>query len=150
MVVTSQDEVADTFGINTRTLQRWMKRGCPGKPRAYKIADIIQWARENVWVKDEVEKPDGEASHRDLLEYEKYREKKRENDEAENLLAPVELLEEALAKSVNVMLPILEMLPMNLKRRWPEMTGEQAQVVKEVVAECRNAMADAEIVIDDT
>ena len=144
----SQEEAAETIGINTRTLARWLKRGCPGKPRAYVIRDIVIWARENAWATETSPEDESAPNYRDLLEAEKHREKKRENDEAEKLLAPVELLESALEKTVGVMMPPLEMLPLELKRRWPEITGEQSQIVKEVVAECRNAMAVAEIDLD--
>lgn len=53
-MATNQDEAADTLGIDTRTFQRWLKRGCPGKPRAYRLRDIIQWAREHAWSEDAV------------------------------------------------------------------------------------------------
>lgn len=84
-----------------------------------------------------------------LLNQEKHRALKRANDAAETLVAPVEVLEDALKKTVDVMIPPLEMLPVNLKERWPELTDEQFQFVKATVAECRNAMADAELGLDD-
>jgi phage terminase Nu1 subunit (DNA packaging protein) len=43
------------------------------------------------------------------------------------------------------MVPILETLPLAMKRAWPEITGDQIQLVKKAVAECRNEMAEAEI-----
>lgn len=84
-----------------------------------------------------------------LLEQQKFREKKRENDLAESLVAPTSVLSAALEKTCAAMIPKLEMLPLEMKRRWPELTGEQLQTLKEVVAECRNQMATAEIVLDD-
>ena len=54
MVATSQDEAAETLGIDSRTFARWLKRGCPGKPRNYVIRDCIQWARENCWSEEAV------------------------------------------------------------------------------------------------
>jgi phage terminase Nu1 subunit (DNA packaging protein) len=54
LVATNQDDAADTLGIDSRTFQRWLKRGCPGKPRAYIIRDCIAWARENAWSEDAV------------------------------------------------------------------------------------------------
>lgn len=62
LVATSQDDAADTLGVDTRTFQRWLKRGCPGKPRNYILKDIIRWARENAWSEDAVllEKATGE------------------------------------------------------------------------------------------
>lgn len=96
-------------------------------------------------------KSHGEKSdYSDLLEMEKYREKKRENDLAEALVAPVEVLEDVLGRGVAAMIPILESLPLMMKRHWPEITGDQTQLVKQAIAECRNALADVEIDIDDS
>jgi phage terminase Nu1 subunit (DNA packaging protein) len=41
--------------------------------------------------------------------------------------------------------PILESLPLEMKRNWPEITGNQDQLVKIAIAHCRNAIADIEI-----
>lgn len=54
MIATSQEEAAATLGINARTFGRWLRRGCPGKPRAYVIVDCIEWARENAWSEEAV------------------------------------------------------------------------------------------------
>lgn len=54
LIATNQDEIADTLGIDTRTFQRWLKRGCPGKPKRYVVRECIQWARENAWSEDAV------------------------------------------------------------------------------------------------
>lgn len=85
----------------------------------------------------------------ELLEQEKYREKKRENDLAEGLVAPVDVLENTLARGVAAMIPVLETLPLLVKRHWPEITGDQTQLVKQAVAKCRNALADLRIDVDD-
>jgi phage terminase Nu1 subunit (DNA packaging protein) len=89
-----------------------------------------------------------EKSDRDLLDQEKYRAQKRENDLADGLIAPVEDLGRALEKGVAAMIPVLEALPLNMKRLFPELTGEQVQLVKQAIAECRNSLADLEIDLD--
>ena len=81
----------------------------------------------------------------ELLEMEKYREKKRQNDLEEQLVAPVSVLEDVLERCVAAMVPTLESLPLLVKRHWPEVTGDQIMMVKKAVAECRNALADTEI-----
>ena len=90
-----------------------------------------------------------ESDFRDLLEQEKYREKKRENDHAEKLLAPVEVIHEVVEKGVASVIAVMETLPLLVKRQFPEITGDQITLVKTAVAECRNAMADVKVVIDD-
>ena len=148
LIAGSQEEAAETLGINTRTFARWLKRGCPGEPRNYVIRDIIAWAKANAWTPEEPASEEPKEDFGALLDAEKYREKKRQNDEADNLLAQVEELERALEVGVTAMLPILDALPLDLKRYWPEITGDQIQHVKKAVAECRNALADLEVDLD--
>lgn len=52
MIAVSQQQAAETLGCDARTFARWLKRGCPGKPREYVIRDCIEWARENAWDDD--------------------------------------------------------------------------------------------------
>lgn len=54
LVARSQEDAAATLGCDTRTFARWLKRGCPGKPRQYVIRECIEWARENAWSEDAV------------------------------------------------------------------------------------------------
>jgi hypothetical protein len=54
LIANSQEDAASTLGIDVRTFARWLKRGCPGKPRAYIIRDCIQWARKHAWSEDAV------------------------------------------------------------------------------------------------
>jgi phage terminase Nu1 subunit (DNA packaging protein) len=88
-------------------------------------------------------------NYSELLEYEKYREKKRLNDLEEKKYAPVSLLTDALLKAGNQIIPILESLPLIMKRHFPEITGDQIQMVKTAIAECRNTVADMELDLDD-
>lgn len=89
------------------------------------------------------------SDYKELLEQERWREKKRENDLAEGLVAPVEVLQSVVSRGVSAMIPILESLPLIVKRHFPEITGDQIQLVKKAVAECRNALADVEVRLDD-
>ena len=52
MIAVSQQQAAETLGCDARTFARWLRRGCPGKPREYVIRDCIEWARENAWDED--------------------------------------------------------------------------------------------------
>lgn len=86
---------------------------------------------------------------KDLIDAETHRKLKRENDEADQIVAPVELLTEALEKSANIIMPVLESLPLEVKRNFPEVTGGQIRLVKKAVAVCRNAIADMELILDN-
>jgi len=105
------------------------------------IPEYIRWLRRPTRYKDK--------DYTKLLEKEKHREKKRQNDIEEKKVAPVSLLTIALEKAGNIIIPILETLPLIMKRNFPEITGDQIQLVKKSIAECRNAVADMEIDLDD-
>lgn len=91
----------------------------------------------------------GDENWSDLLEKEKYREKKRQNDLEEQLVAPISILTEVLERGVAAMVPILDTLPLMVKRNWPEVTGDQVTLVKKAVAECRNILAELEISFEE-
>ena len=92
---------------------------------------------------------DEESNYSLLLEKEKYREKKRQNDLEEGKVAPVNLLTDAITKTANQMIPILETLPLMIKRNFPEITGDQIQLVKKSIVECRNIISDMEVDIEE-
>lgn len=91
----------------------------------------------------------GAGNLADEIEREKLRKLRRENDVEEGQVAPVELLTEALQKAGAIIVANLESLPLLMKRHWPEITGDQVTMVKKAVAECRNAVADMQINLDD-
>lgn len=79
------------------------------------------------------------------LEKEKWREKRRENDIAEGLVAPVSVLKDALEKVADQVVPILDAIPLEMKRLNPKLTGHDIQTVKKAIARARNAVADVQI-----
>lgn len=111
-----------------------------GRYPADAIPQYIRWIRESSKKKN--------TNFTVLIEQEKYRKMKRDNDIDEKLVAPVSLLTDALLKAANQIVPILESLPLIMKRNWPEITGDQITLVKKAIAECRNAVADMEVDID--
>ncbi len=80
-----------------------------------------------------------------LLEKEKHRKAKRENDIEEGEVAPIELLTVALEKTAAQIIPIMDAMPLEMKRRNPKLTGHDIQLVKKSIAKCRNIMADTKI-----
>ena len=79
------------------------------------------------------------------LEAEKVREKKRQNDLAEERLLPVEMFGSLWECVVEAMVSVIEEFPMKWKRLWPETTGDQMEFIKRMTAELRNAIAKAAI-----
>ena len=84
-----------------------------------------------------------------LLEMERHRKLKRENDIEEQKVAPVALLQEALEKSAAVFVPILESIPNEIRRYRPDVTSDELFLVQKAIANCRNAIADSRIEMDD-
>jgi hypothetical protein len=101
------------------------------------ILEYVCWLRERAEARD--------TGARGQIEQEKLRALKRENDLAEKRVAPVEVLGEALEKGVALIASAHDRLPHELKRRWPEITGDQLALVKRVIADCQNAMAELEL-----
>lgn len=141
----TQRGLATICGISATRVRQLVAEGVIKKNKRGKYSDDAITAYIN-FVRKSSEQ---ETDFRDLLDQEKHREKKRENDLAEGLVAPVEILEVAVGRGVAAMIPVLESLPLNMKRKFPEITGDQIQLVKKSVAECRNALADVEVKIDD-
>lgn len=74
LIAKSQEEAAETLGVNARTFARWLRRGCPGSPGSYVVSEAIKWARANIWSS----KPD--SSFRDATERERLRQLEMENE----------------------------------------------------------------------
>jgi phage terminase Nu1 subunit (DNA packaging protein) len=101
------------------------------------VTDFIKWSSES--------KKQKKSNFSELLEQEKHRKIKRENDIEDQLVAPVSLLTDAIHKAANQIIPILETMPLEMKRHYPEITGDQITMVKTAIANCRNAIADMDI-----
>ena len=158
----NQTEIAEHLDLTSRHVRNLLKDGVlpPSKPGAkgYDLKDCrvayIRYLRgvssgqikpTNGQSEDDFENQD----NRDKLEYEKWREKKRENDLAECLVAPISTLSDALQKVSTQIVPILEALPLEMKRRNPQLTGHDIMVVKKSIAGCRNIISAIQIVDDD-
>ena len=151
----TQAEIAQHLDIDARHVRRLIKQGVLPAGKGHGGLDLdacrlayIRYLRgvqtgKVKEKKDDKDEPDTAAE----IEKEKLREIRRKNDIEESLVAPVVLLTDALVKCASKMKPILESLPLLLKRHWPEITGDQITLVKKAIAECLNAIADMEIEI---
>ncbi|WP_319548826.1 terminase small subunit [Desulfogranum marinum] len=148
-MIVNRKELADIFGVANTTIDAWVSKGCPviekgtrGKASKYDTVDVFNWLKHDGNEDIDLQK------ERALLAAEQRRKIQRENDIAEGLVAPVSLLYDALEKTAAQIIPIFESLPLMMKRNWPEITGDQITLVKKAIAECRNAVADAEVNLD--
>ncbi len=86
---------------------------------------------------------------RALLAASQRRKLDRENDLAEKMIAPVELLTLALQKCATQIVSNLEALPLQMKRMNPLLTGQDIHLTKKAIAKCRNSIAAMKIDMDD-
>ena len=153
----TQQDIADHLDLTTRWVRKLVKEGVLPSSKGRGGYDLeacrmayIRYLRGvgTGQVSGSTQGGDEESENwSDLLEREKYREKKRQNDLEEKKVAPVSLLTDALVQAGNIIIPILESLPLVMKRNWPEITGDQILLVKKAIGECRNAIADSELEI---
>lgn len=141
----TQRELAEICGVSATRIRQLtadghITRDKQGRYQAEAITQFIRYVRQIRGKK---------SSFYDLLQQEKYREKKRENDEAEKSLAPVEVIRQVVEKGVASVIAVLETLPSTVKRHLPEITSGQISLVEAAVAECRDALADVKVVVDD-
>ena len=141
----TQRKLAEICGVSATRIRQLTAEGLieRDKQGRYPPVAITQFIR---YVRDVRGK---KSDFHDLLQQEKYREKKRENDHADRSLAPVEVIHEVVEKGVKSVIAVLETLPSTVKRHLPEITGEQISLVEAAVVECRDALADVKVVIDD-
>lgn len=155
----TQQEIADHLDLTARRIRVLVKDGIipAGKGRGGYDFDFCRLAyirylrgvSSGQVIDNDIygDIPDDDYSK--LLEREKYREKKRQNDLEEKEVAPVSTIVDVVSKGVNALIPILETIPLAMKRNWPEITGDQITLVKKAIAEGRNALADVKIKFDE-
>ena len=146
-MIVNRQQVADIFGVAKTTVDTWRKRGCPvleangkGRPSKYDSVEVHKWLLGGNTAVD----------YTALLDEERYRKMSRENDLAEEEIAPVAVLEEAVEKMAAQIIPILDALPLEMKRMNPTLTGHDITMVKKSVAKCRNAISQIEILKDES
>jgi phage terminase Nu1 subunit (DNA packaging protein) len=131
-------------GISTKHVGRLAREGVLTKRKDGKYAEAA--VREYC---EYIKKSPSRSRLDEQLVEEKLRAARRQNDQAEACLAPVSVLGDALERVVAVWVPLLEGVPLALKRQLPSLTGDEIATVRAIVAQARNAIADAEINLDD-
>lgn len=84
-----------------------------------------------------------------LLKREQGETQRLRNEETRRQLARVDLLTYALGKVCGQLVAILDALPGALKRSLPSLTASEIEIARREVAKCLNAVAEAEIDLDD-
>jgi len=143
-----QIETSKHLDLSSRRVRDLVKAGVLPPPRGRGGYDLtacrlayIQYLRSLI---KGYGKSEGE-DYDELLKMEKWRAQKRENDLQEELVAPVELITDAIVKTAAQVTAVLESLPVNLKRAMPELSGDAVDVAKREIARCRNYLSSMEI-----
>ena len=146
MAELSLNQISDLTGKTYRTVKGRLDNGglSPVGKKGRSILYDSKKALACVYGKVKSDEIDLQTE-RALLAAEQRRKLQRENDIEEKLLAPVSLLTDALINTGKQIIPILDSLPLTMKRYWPEITGDQITMVKKSIAKCRNAIADMEL-----
>lgn len=151
----NQRELADFLGITDRQIRNLEKAGILGKRgRSYPLGECtrayIQYVKRNASPDEEGSEDGGSLSH------EEYRYNKLRNDklqlqieELERKLGPISLLESALSDVAGQLVATLETLAGRLKKRNPNLTDADLNLVRQEVGKLRNALASTTISTDD-
>lgn len=160
----NKKQLADIFGVNVRTVERWQEQGMPvssgggkGIEVSYDSVAIVKWyvdrdcELENGKLRKEVDEL-RRAGESDLqpgtIDYERYRltraqadgqEMKNEVDRA--LLVPMEFLAFLLPRIAGGISSKLDGIPLTLKRKYPELKPTHIEAVKTEVALASNQAA---------
>jgi phage terminase Nu1 subunit (DNA packaging protein) len=145
-MLANRAQISDIFGVAKTTVDTWRSRGCPiieangkGHPSKYDTVAVHKWLLGgNV-----------DEDFSALLDEERYRKMKRENDLAEEEVAPISLIREVVIQGITKILPVLESVPLEMKRRNPRLTGSDIQVAKESIAKCCGIMADIKVEVNE-
>ncbi|MFT7565827.1 MAG: phage terminase Nu1 subunit (DNA packaging protein) [Pseudoalteromonas distincta] len=162
----TQKEIADFFGCDARTIRNW--QNIPGFPQSkgaggYSTQAVARWRISYLEQinksKQEPEQPpaDDEIEKLELAERKaKLRDRlliiqKREFDLSvlRQKFAPITIITRTLERVSVSMASNLDSLLPHMKRAWPEMPVESVDVIKKVIAQCRNEVAEIEPDLSD-
>ena len=157
----NKEELSKILGKSTTTLTTWQKNGLPifqdgtkGKANIYDTSDVIQWLIDFNLGK----LIDDSEIDQQVYSYEKERARKEkegadklgmENAQRRKELFPLEVLGNALENVVAQICAILDSIPVNIKRKIPELTASDIDIVKREIAKARNIASRSRIECDD-
>ena len=119
--------------------------GITGRSKLYYMADVVAaiYAKPDRQGKEEALDLDKEKA---LVNQERARQLKRENDVEERVLIPIEELTSVLSGVSAQAVSILDALPLNIKRRVPMLKARDIEYIKKEIAKSRNSIAKIEVV----
>jgi len=139
--------LADLLGLSLARIGQLAKEGIISRQKSFKylpsaITQYCQWLRQ--LKTEKAKKPEGDDFREKLIE-EQHREKKRENDLADKLIAPVSMISDTIIKTGSVIMANLESLPGEMKRANPELTAHDINIVRKCISKCCQAIAESKL-----
>jgi len=150
----TQKEAAGHIDISVRHFRRLAKSGVlpTSKGRGgYDLDGVrisyIKYLRgvATGQVKDEDRGDACDQDIKELIDIEKHRDLKRNNDIADGLIAPVDTLQDALVNVLSQQSAIFDAVPNNVKRAVPAISARSIEVIKKEIAKARNLAANVTI-----
>jgi len=162
----TQKEIADYLGIDERTIRNWSKR--PGFPVSkgrggLSQQAVVKWLADcyikqnQIKIDPAFEPVEDEEKELELAEKRAKLEdrlliiEKRKFDLSvlRQQFAPITVLTRTLERvAVSLSTNLESMLP-HIKRAWPDMPIESVDVIKKIIAQCRNEVAEIEPDLSD-
>lgn len=139
----SYNQLTDLTGLAYRTIKRRLDdaaikpTGKNGRAILYNSVEALPvlFGKKNQDEQIDLQK------ERALESRERRRKLERENDIADGLVVAVETITIVLQSVSAQAVPILESLPLKIKKRIPALTGRDLEWIQKEVAKCRNAIA---------
>lgn len=153
-MIVNRNELADAFATTVKTITTWQNRvedplpivskGKKGTSNEYDLAACIQWR-----IRQALKKA-GIGSDGEIIDYERERAEltraQKEGQQIKNELAlgkiaPVHVLEFAISRVASECAGIIDTIPLNVKRKHPELTTQHIETVKRSCVKAQNTMA---------
>jgi len=148
-------ELATILNLSTARISQLTADGTilRAKSKKYPLSAITDYIR---WLKRTNPKPKPESKldglkleeQRALLTAEQLREKKRDNDLADGLIAPISDITDTIVKVGSIIMSNLESLPGRMKRANPELTAHDINIVKKTISKCCQAISEMKEDVD--
>ena len=147
-MIIDDDGMADLFGVSTRTVHTWITEGIPSfkenNKRFFEAKQAVDW-----YVAKKIQKltanPAGmildPAQERAALDRARREQIDLALEQKRGEVAPIVALEWALSSACSQIAAVLETIPAKLKRRMPQLTTVDLDIVRKEIAKARNAAA---------
>ena len=151
----NQKQVSKSLGISTTAFQKWNVRATEkrGREALYLLKDILENRLNN---QAETMRASTENDGLEGLDYERLRLTRAQadnmeikNEIARGKTAPIEIIQMVLSRVAGEAAGELDGIPLNIKRKNPEMDNQVIEDIKRHCVKAQNAIARSDEVLDE-